>query len=63
MSDGRVQCPFCLAHVRLKGDGAMHAHDKTSRLVKTRCRGSSKTKEQALAAKAGVRQPSPVEPW
>jgi hypothetical protein len=59
----RAQCPFCLAHVQLRGDGAMRAHDKTSRLVKTRCRGSGKTKEQALEAKAGVRAPSPVQPW
>lgn len=63
MSGDRIQCPFCLAHVRVKGDGAMYAHDKTSLLVKTRCRGSGKTKEQALAVKDGRRAPSPVESW
>lgn len=48
-SADRVQCPFCLGHLRVKGDGTMYAHDRGRPGMRKRCPGSGKTKEQAKA--------------
>lgn len=45
----RVQCPFCLAHLRVKTDGTMYAHDRGKPRRRKRCPGSGRTKERARA--------------
>lgn len=45
----KVQCPFCLGHPRIKGDGTMYAHDYGRPGLRKRCPGAGRTKEQAKA--------------
>lgn len=48
----KVQCPFCLGHPRVKGDGTMYLHDYGRRGMRKRCPGAGRTKEDAKAAKS-----------
>jgi hypothetical protein len=48
----KVQCPFCLGHPRVKGDGTMYAHDYGRRGYRKRCPGAGRTKDDAKAAKS-----------
>lgn len=58
----KVQCPFCLAHPRIKPDETMRAHDWGRPGVRKRCPGSGRTKaaanEERLAAKSEGRAPA-----
>ena len=53
-----TQCPYCLAHVRVKGDGAMYAHDRGRPGLTKTCPGAGRTKDEAKVAKSeGVTTP------
>lgn len=57
-SADKVQCPFCLGHPRVKGDGTMYAHDWGRPGMRKTCPGAGRTKDEAKAAKSeGVRSP------
>lgn len=52
----KVQCPFCLGHPRVKGNGTMYAHDWGRPGMRKRCPGTGRTKDEAKAAKSeGIR--------
>ncbi len=48
----RVQCPFCLARIRLKGDGTMHRHKKGKPRRLRLCPGTARTLDEAKVAKS-----------
>lgn len=53
-SADRVQCPHCLARVRIKqGTWEMYAHNWGRPGLLKQCPGSGKSKRQAKAEKAG----------
>lgn len=54
----RVQCPFCMKHVRLRVDGKLVKHQRHgTRRGGRRCPGSHRTREDAKALKATGAEP------
>ena len=62
MDSDRVQCPFCLKRVKLRADGKLAKHSRTSRTSRNgaTCSGSELEPHEAREFKVTGKQPGDV---